>query len=419
MKPAILFVNTGTGRNLGDRAMLLNLLEKISQHGSDLLLVPRQLPEVFRREFRATPYTPYHECLDRFRRRLPSGTIGGILLVCVVTLHAMCMALACLLCRVVPLPLSSREDEIQLLAHLRRVDAIWLNGGGYLTDKGEYECRCCLLTAVFALLMGKKVVLTGQGIGPIHSRLTRWLLRYVTRHAAYVSVRDEVRSAEFLAQLTDGRVPVVMAGDDASSLAMPPEPTAAANEPETRPQLRIALHFRISPFTENSETLKKQFADTIADVFARGWRPVFFIFTSQAEWEQNLLRDLLAGAADNSYEIVVSDDPRTIKSHIARCDLALGIAYHFVVFCLTTGTPVIALYGGEYYRYKMSGILKQYDKENWMTEFHSFVPANILSALAGYYDDGCALTNRLQQDTRRIQQQHQQSTEQALAAIQP
>lgn len=416
MKPAILFVNTGTGRNLGDRAMLLNLLDKISQHGSDLLLVPRQLPEAFRREFRATPYTPYHECLDRFRRHIPDGILSQLLLPVIYTLHVLCIAVLSLLCLWLPLPLSSRVDELQLLGHLRRVDAVWLNGGGYLTDKGRYECRCCLLTAVFALLMGKEIILSGQGIGPVNSRITRWLLKYVCKRATYLSVRDDVRSAEYLRQLTDGTAPMVMAGDDASSLATV-SVQAAEEKPGTEQAPRIALHFRISPFTENSQKLKQQFADTLVEVFARGWRPVFFIFTSQAEWEENLLRELLAGASADTYDIVASDDPRIIKSHIARCDIAMGIAYHFIVFCLTTGIPVIALYGGEYYRYKMEGILKQYGREKWMTNFPNFIAKNAVSSLAEFLQDRNLIHTQLQLQTLIITEQHQQSIQNALGAI--
>lgn len=420
MKPAILFVNTGTGRNLGDRAMLLNLLDKATHLGAGLLLVPRQLPEAFRREFQAQPYTPYHECLNRFRR-LPAGTLGQLLLMCCYVLHVCFMVLACGVCRFLPVPLSARVDEIQLLGHLRRVDAVWLNGGGYLTDKGKYECRCCLLTALFALIMGKKVILTGQGIGPVNTRITRSLLGLVARYATYVSVRDEVRSAELLSQLAGGKVPVVMAGDDASSLTTAELPARGVGEaglstigPDAP---RIALHFRISPFTENSQRLKQQFSETVAEVFARGWKPVFFIFTSQAEWEHHLLQELLVSAAPETYEIVVTDDPRVIKSQIGRCDIALGIAYHFIVFSLTTGTPVIALYGGEYYRYKMAGILKQYDKENWMTEFPDFIAKNTISALAGYLEERDVIHTQLRQQTLIITELHHQSIQNALGAI--
>lgn len=417
MKPSILFVNTGTGRNLGDRAMLLSLMEKLRQLGCGSLQVPRQLPEVFQREFQATAYTPYHECLDRFRRRLPAGTLGRLLLACCYTLHVLCMALACLLCRFVPLPLTARVDEIQLLGHLKQVDAVWLNGGGYLTDKGQYEARCCLLTGVFALLMGKKVVLSGQGIGPIHSRLTRFLLRYLTRHATYVSVRDDVRSLEFLHQLTNGQVPIIMAGDDASSLTMANLPSLSPTDSGLQSIPCIALHFRISPFTENSQQLKQQFADTVAQVFAQGWKPVFFIFTSQTEWEEDLLHSLLNGVNEDRYEIVTSDDPRVIKSHIARCDIALGIAYHFIVFCLTTGTPVIALYGGEYYRCKMAGILNQYHREHWMTEFSNFVAKNTTASLAGFLPELNLIHTELQQQTSHITEHHHQSIHNALRAI--
>lgn len=418
MKPAILFVNTGTGRNLGDRAMLLNLLDNVSSAGSELLLVPRQLPEVFRREFNAMPYTPYYECLDRFRRRMPAGKAGRWLLASLCTLHVCLMVLACLLWRFLPLPIGTRLDEVQLLNHLKRVDAVWLNGGGYLTDKGQYECRCCLLTAVFGLVMGKKVILTGQGIGPINSRITLWLLRCVSRNAAYVSVRDEVRSCDLMQRLANGKTRVVMAGDDASSLALPAEFFSSPSdrlEPHRAPQ--IALHFRISPFTENSQQLKQQFADTVTEVLSRDWKPVFFIFTSQAEWEEHLLQELLAGVPPDRYDIIRSEDPRIIKGHIARCDIALGIAYHFIVFCLTTGTPVTALYGGEYYRCKMAGILKQYDRENWMTEFPNFIAKQTISSLQDCLQEHNLLHTQLQQQTRHINEQHHQSILNALGAI--
>ena len=49
------------------------------------------------------------------------------------------------------------------------------------------------------------------------------------------------------------------------------------------------------------------------------------------------------------------------------CTVAVGLAYHFVVFALVNGVPVVGLYGNDYYRQKMQGLLQWFDRQAWAT----------------------------------------------------
>lgn len=416
MEPTILFINTGIGRNLGDRAMLLNLIENIKNISNGNIIVPRQLPHQFQTEFETLTYTPYHECLDRFRRRLSDRGPMSLILKSCYFIHAFFMGILCIAHRWIPLQSNSRTDELQLINHLKSTSVVWLSGGGYITDKGKFECRCCLLTAIFALCMGKKVILTGQGIGPINSGLTKTLLRVVTKRSTYVSVRDNVRSQEYLANLTKGKVDIHMTGDDATSLRWN-TPKDNFNNLENTENAKIAIHFRISPFTENSEKLKRKLSEFTNTVIDKGWKPVFFIFTSQKQWEHDLLKDLLHNVAPSAYEIYSSDDPREVKSKISECQIAIGVAYHFIVFCLCTGIPVIALYGGEYYRYKISGILKQFSQEKWMIEFSEFNPELTIRNMVSDLTDPNSISKKLIYDANNISKYHQKTLEKIVNSI--
>lgn len=408
MDSTVLFVNNGSGRNLGDLAMLINITSIVrSMKKPTNIYVPRQLPVNFQKEFKTQIYIPYNECLDRFRSRLGNGILGNVILRTAYFFHILCMIIAIPFIRWSPVKIKFGAGEVQLLNILNSCSAVWLSGGGYLTDKGVFECRCSLLTALFAILLGKKVVMTGQGIGPINSITTELLLKFVVRHSTFIAVRDEIRSMDYLRQISKGKTPIHMAGDDATSLTKKPVKDCK-NQNIGKETIRIAVHFRISPYTENSNQLKHKYCETIKQIQIQGWRPVFFIFTSQKQWEEDLINNILRDVPADSYDIIKTEDPREIKQIISTCDLAIGVAYHFVVFCLTCGVPVTALYGGEYYHYKMKGIFQQYSLENCMIKFSNFDPAKTIDNLKNQIEDLDQTKNRLIERTRTLEKVHDQ-----------
>lgn len=77
---------------------------------------------------------------------------------------------------------------------LRRIDAVFVNGGGQLNDEWGGPTAHPLTIAKFAALCrltGTPLAVVSVGATPLESRLSRVFVRFVLRTADYVSVRDE------------------------------------------------------------------------------------------------------------------------------------------------------------------------------------------------------------------------------------
>ena len=153
------------------------------------------------------------------------------------------------------------------------------------------------------------------------------------------------------------------------------------------------------------ESVLSEFQQVIDTLIADGWFPVFFLFASQKTWEQTLLDDWLKNHPASAYQIVGEQDPRAVKAAIAQCDVAFGVAYHFVIFALTTGVPVRALYGGRYYSNKMKGALRFFGLEEWAFPYESVECQALVSSLEKLAGD-TALPDQLRERSVVVEASH-------------
>jgi polysaccharide pyruvyl transferase WcaK-like protein len=372
-------INTGSGKNIGDRAMLINMIRIFKGLGIADINTPSSLPREFSEEFSTTPYTTFYQCVGRFSPLKKIPLIGYFSFIFFVFLDAFfCVAMAILM-KVFNFKLNANFSEFDMLNSISSSEYFVFTGGGYLTDKGMFECRCCLFMAILALILKRKVILTGQGLGPFYSALTNYMLRYVVSRSQCCFLRDSKESVQVLYDLGINKDKAIVAGDDAFSLTLPVESERFLNG--NRAKIQIAVHLRISPFTENIDSIKVDIEKLVNLMFDNSWYPVFFIFASQDSWEREYLKSLLKNRSCTEYQIFSDQDPRVIKSRISECDAAIGVAYHFIIFALTTGVPALALYGGEYYKQKMSGVLRLFNKKEWLVSFEEFDSEDVFGKL--------------------------------------
>ncbi|MDR0424891.1 MAG: polysaccharide pyruvyl transferase CsaB, partial [Clostridiales Family XIII bacterium] len=105
---------------------------------------------------------------------------------------------------------ADRKSPAAIMGAVRRCDLLISGGGSLLQDVTSKRSLLYYLAVIWAgYLLGKKVFIYSQGIGPINLKMNRRLTAWTLRRASGVVVRDEA-SAEFLAQIgvPQGRIAV-------------------------------------------------------------------------------------------------------------------------------------------------------------------------------------------------------------------
>lgn len=269
--------------------------------------------------------------------------------------------------------------EAEIATRIRESDAVWMNGGGYLTDEGALEARDRLLMALLASLSGKPVVLTGQGIGPIKTLTTRVLLKLVIANAQALYTRDQ-KSYELARSLSPHNAKRIKSGfDDAGSLAiltqLPP------NNPPTR---IIGIHFRLSKFHSQAKEYENAVFLAVKNLIEREVRVKLFCFHENKEYEISTYKEWSERLQNNPLlEIVSTPDPRVIRGHIDLCSACIGSAYHFVLFSLLSSKPVRAISSGAYYHQKFEGLEKHFGVQDLFIEPDKLDQDKILTFLTG------------------------------------
>lgn len=356
----ILFINTGSGKNLGDRAMLLNLASLCKNNGVKKIYVTSDFPKFLSEELSAINYPLLYHCFGRFKAAERKPFFKAL-----ITTFATIFAFIILLLRVVnKKALSWTFMEAKLANAIVDSDLVVFSGGGYLTDKGMLECRASLLTGLLASIIGKQVVMSGVGIGPLDSKISGFLLSRIAKVANAIMVRDPFESKDLLLKLNVNQEKIMPIGDDAFTL-----PAKMQNGPTDTPNLKLlAVHFRISNFTVNAEQIANSLLSALKHHEQQGWFIRFFIFSEISRHELDIINKIFSNKLSH-YEVIQSRDPRELKFKISECQLAIGIAYHFLIFALTTGVPTIGLYDGDYYKQKVCGLFSWFDMEESALQF--------------------------------------------------
>lgn len=132
----------------------------------------------------------------------------------------------------------NRWNPFGIVWSLLRSDLLISGGGGLLQDvTGSGVRSICYYLAVvlLALAAGKPVVYYAQGVGPVQTRLGRWLTRVVSNRVDLITVRDQASRDDFLA-LGVSRPPLVVTADPV--LALNPSQLNIAGGKELLEKLR-------------------------------------------------------------------------------------------------------------------------------------------------------------------------------------
>jgi len=243
-------------------------------------------------------------------------------------------------------PAVGRASLARIIGLFRRADLLLSGSGGLLQDGYPRKILPVsvlyyLAICVLAVLCGCRVMFYAQGIGPLHTRLARLLVRFVANRVDLISVRDR-DSAALLRRLGVKRTPVRVTADPVLGWS----PGAAVEVPAWRAGKlapgRPILGISVRPWPGDEAHLLT--VAKVADRAVREWgmTPVFVPLARQVDAQVS--RSVQALMVEGSRAIILPDStPAAVYEAIAGAELLLGMRLHALIFAAMAGVPLAGL----------------------------------------------------------------------------
>jgi len=265
-------------------------------------------------------------------------------------------------------PLSYIRDLLNLLRRMREIDLFILGGGGLLKDfgsdlsgRGSRNIIRWLEPVALAKLCRKPVMFYGIGVGPINTRLGKFLTRLIANKVDLITVRDEM-SKQTLETLGVSKPPIYVTVDPAITLSAvnaeqlldilnreglnKNQPliglclTSVWHDPKTWPG-------QYSKFLRFKEVIA-QLADYLASEL--GAKIVFIPFWSLSsippyKRDRNMAVEIARMMRHKNKSIVLSGEytPEELMGIIERMDLVIGMRLHSLIFAAAMNVPAIGI----------------------------------------------------------------------------
>ena len=237
-----------------------------------------------------------------------------------------------------------RFDVLQVMKAMAQADLLLSGGGSILQDVTSTKSLFYYLSILsLGKLMGKKVVLFAQGVGPINSPFARKLTGYICRKADLITVRDDGSSEELKTMGLDPKK-IIITADAVFSL-----PTGNKQLGQSilqkynlgqKPLIGFALRHwqgedRFCPeFAQGAALLAQKFDAQI----------VFLPLQFPADEElSNRVKALMGDKQDATFVLPQSFSAEEYLGIISNMQLLVGMRLHALVFAALNGVPFLGV----------------------------------------------------------------------------
>jgi polysaccharide pyruvyl transferase WcaK-like protein len=237
---------------------------------------------------------------------------------------------------------------------LANTDMLIVSGGGFITDVFPGQAWPVLERMAAAIRQNVPFALVGQGIGPLRDSALLRKAREVLPHAKLIAVRETLYSLPLLLELGVARNLIVATGDDAI------EPAYELRS-ETQGTM-IGVNFRVADYAGITQwdvdslrgpmrgASKKLGAELIS-------LPVCTVDSVESSSDAEVVSHLVdpGDATDEAPQT-----PAALIERIRKCRVVVTGSYHAAVFALAQGIPAICVFNTEYYGNKFRGLAEEF-----------------------------------------------------------
>jgi len=226
---------------------------------------------------------------------------------------------------------------------LRRSDLFISGGGSLIQDATSFRSLTYYLSTIrLARAFGCRVMVLGQGIGPLRRRASRYLSRLVLNQVHLITVRD-TQSAELLAELGIRKPPIHVTADPAFTLTACQSHEAAAILSKLglmRDEALIGVSLRRWADVPDIEHIAARALQIIGDRL----QAKILMITMHTPNDLDLAKRIQQLSA--SSHIIIQPEPWTptqLLGVMGRCELIIGMRLHALILAAIAGIPSVGL----------------------------------------------------------------------------
>ncbi|MBN1494742.1 polysaccharide pyruvyl transferase family protein [Candidatus Peregrinibacteria bacterium] len=283
------------------------------------------------------------------------------------------------------------------LKQIKTCDKFILGGGGLFTDERLFAVLLWGLQAYFAYKYKKPVYMLGQSVGPIKTKIGRWIVKRVFSKAFYINLRDE-ESKNLLEKLKINKE-IIVTCDPVFKLNFDRKFIQKSGYDRLNKkveQLGCCGYFicSIRPWIENQEKLYTKFIQTVDEIRIKyQLLPVFIPFQLIKDNDWSVLNKFIAqkGLEGKIKMLKYNENIYEILDIISHAKFTFGMRLHSILFSILAGCPFIAISYSE----KIQNFLKMAGLENYIIK--SFDKNEIFPLVDQIIQEYCSLNLKLKE----------------------
>lgn len=228
--------------------------------------------------------------------------------------------------------------EQKFIKSIARLDVLFFAGSGTINTRRMKGVCIFLLPFVLAKKMGKKVILSGQGIGPLANTSYTSLIRDSLNLVDKIFIRD-FQSGEDQLRKIGVTIPIIQGIDNAFGY---PITTTKFQYLKDKKVVGINVSQSITvPIINKLYNLALLLKE-------KGYTPIFNYFQNE--------KSIIKKCCRNTFNSVEFNNPSEIAEFYSYCKMAIGMRYHSTIFCLSQKVPHVNLHCNSYQRLKIEAI---------------------------------------------------------------
>jgi polysaccharide pyruvyl transferase CsaB len=237
-----------------------------------------------------------------------------------------------------------RFDILSVMQAMAKADLLLSGGGSLLQDVTSTKSLFYYLSILaLAKLMGKKVVLFAQGIGPINSSWARRLTGYICRKADLITVRDD-GSLEELRAMGLSKEKIIITADAVFSLPTGQRELGQAILQKYNLGQKPLIGFALRHW-KGEERFSREFAQAAALLSQKYDAQIVFIplqFPNDETISEDV-KKLMGDKAANAFVLPRSFNAQEYLAIVSNLQLLVGMRLHALVFAALNNVPFLGV----------------------------------------------------------------------------